>query len=401
MHRCRYDQKNRLTNLGVNGPSGPLKGYAYTLDNAGHRTAVTELSGRTVNVTDTYDYDAFGNVTHQTGTTPNEFMFAGEQYDSNLHLYYNRARYLNASTGRFWTMDTFDGDPQSPLSLHKYLYTGDDPVNERDSSGYDFDLASTLGASAGYTTIFGLSTLQSSIIINGVLGALIASSTAGIGAYLEGQTPQQIQGATGNLYNIALGTLVGIAGGFAGAYRVGRFVLTVLAIGGGGYQAHKEYLAGHTGAAFYYATLGLLAAGLINMVPALAKNAAFLGAPDAPPVGPGTSSTEEVVLFRGVPRGHPGYDNALQGIALPRGGSQSALGHITGFTDSPYTSWTSDPSVAARFAGDDGVVISKAFHLSEVLQSSGVPGFPNTDDLLGEYEYLVEGPVSGALVVKK
>jgi hypothetical protein len=46
-------------------------------------------------VTDTYDYDAFGNLIHSTGTTPNNYLFAGEQFDPDLNLYYNRARYLN------------------------------------------------------------------------------------------------------------------------------------------------------------------------------------------------------------------------------------------------------------------------------------------------------------------
>jgi hypothetical protein len=46
----------------------------------------------------TYDYDAFGNLLHSTGSTFNEFLFAGEQFDSDLNLYYNRARYLNVSS---------------------------------------------------------------------------------------------------------------------------------------------------------------------------------------------------------------------------------------------------------------------------------------------------------------
>ena len=51
----------------------------------------------------TYDYDAFGNLIHSTGSTPNNYLFAGEQFDPDLNLYYNRARYLNTTTGRFWS----------------------------------------------------------------------------------------------------------------------------------------------------------------------------------------------------------------------------------------------------------------------------------------------------------
>jgi RHS repeat-associated protein len=41
---------------------------------------------------------------------PNNYLFAGEQFDPDLGLYFNRARYLNTGTGRFWTMDALQGD---------------------------------------------------------------------------------------------------------------------------------------------------------------------------------------------------------------------------------------------------------------------------------------------------
>ena len=97
----------------------------YVYDGHG---SVRALTGPTGAVTDTYDYDAFGNLIHSTGTTPDNYLFAGEQFDPDLSLYYNRARYLNSSTGRFWSMDRYEGNDESPLSLHKYLYAqGDTP----------------------------------------------------------------------------------------------------------------------------------------------------------------------------------------------------------------------------------------------------------------------------------
>jgi YD repeat-containing protein len=66
VHNYTYDNRNRLTNLGVNGKvggaSGVIASYAYTLDAAGHRTAVAELSGRTVN----YGYDTIYRLTSET-----------------------------------------------------------------------------------------------------------------------------------------------------------------------------------------------------------------------------------------------------------------------------------------------------------------------------------------------
>jgi YD repeat-containing protein len=46
----------------VNNNSGPIASYAYTLDPAGHRTKVTELSGRTVQ----YGYDSLYRLTSET-----------------------------------------------------------------------------------------------------------------------------------------------------------------------------------------------------------------------------------------------------------------------------------------------------------------------------------------------
>jgi RHS repeat-associated protein len=115
--------------------------------------SVRQLFDSTGAVTDTYDYDAFGNLINSTGTTPNVYMFAGEAYDAALGLYYNRARYLNTTTGRFWSMDAFPGDLESPVSLHRYTYVGNEPVSRKDPTGNDFDIGSTVAAAADYAVI--------------------------------------------------------------------------------------------------------------------------------------------------------------------------------------------------------------------------------------------------------
>jgi RHS repeat-associated protein len=104
----------------------------YGYDGAGTVRQLTNAAGA---VTDTYDYDAFGNIVNQTGSTPNNYRYRGEQYDSDLGLYYLRARYYNPLTGRFVSRDPEDGDPTDPKTLHKYLYAGGDPVNALDPTG--------------------------------------------------------------------------------------------------------------------------------------------------------------------------------------------------------------------------------------------------------------------------
>jgi len=108
----------------------------YGYDGHGSVRQLTNAAGA---VTDGYDYDAFGNLINSTGSTPNNYLFAGEQYDPALTLYYNRARYLNTATGRFISMDTVDGQDRDPLSLHKYLYSEGNPVDNLDPTGNEID----------------------------------------------------------------------------------------------------------------------------------------------------------------------------------------------------------------------------------------------------------------------
>jgi RHS repeat-associated protein len=122
----------------------------YGMDGHGSVRYFTDTNGA---VTDTYDYDAFGALISSTGSTPNNYLFAGEQFDPALGIYYNRARYYDQRQGRFWTMDTFQGSPNDPITLHKYLYVGADPLDRADPRGNDFDLASLQTAGAAFTTL--------------------------------------------------------------------------------------------------------------------------------------------------------------------------------------------------------------------------------------------------------
>jgi RHS repeat-associated protein len=85
---------------------------------------------------DSYLYDAFGELLAETGTTDNNYRYTGEQYDAELDNYYLRARYYNQGMGRFTQMDSFDGWEHSPITLHKYLYGNADSVNHIDPSGH-------------------------------------------------------------------------------------------------------------------------------------------------------------------------------------------------------------------------------------------------------------------------
>ena len=106
----------------------------YLYDGHGSVVGLANESGK---VTDTYAYDAFGNLISSTGSTENHYRYCGEQFDETTGLYYLRARYMNPSVGTFISMDSYEGSIDDPVSLHKYLYCNSDPVNNYDPSGYN------------------------------------------------------------------------------------------------------------------------------------------------------------------------------------------------------------------------------------------------------------------------
>ena len=66
-------------------------------------------------ITDSYDYDAFGNKINSTGTAPNSYLYRGEQYDSDLGPYYLR-QVARSKDIRKWT------EPESVVPRSSRLY---------------------------------------------------------------------------------------------------------------------------------------------------------------------------------------------------------------------------------------------------------------------------------------
>ncbi len=118
--------------LGGSQSSAVWTASFYGYDGMGSVRMLTDTTGA---VTDTYEFDGWGNVVASTGSTPNVYLYRGEQFDPDLQLYYLRARYFNPLTGRFLTRDPANGQMTDPKSLHKYLYAGGDPINMIDPTG--------------------------------------------------------------------------------------------------------------------------------------------------------------------------------------------------------------------------------------------------------------------------
>jgi len=112
--------------------SGKWTPSFYGYDGMGNVRQLSNLAGT---ITDNYEYDAFGNMILSTGSTPNNYLYRGEQYDATLGMQYLRARYYNPVTGRFLSKDPWPGTINDPASLHKYSYAESNPIAGRDPSG--------------------------------------------------------------------------------------------------------------------------------------------------------------------------------------------------------------------------------------------------------------------------
>ena len=131
---------SKVYNYGLNlvSQTQPAAGtYYFILDGHGSTRALTDSGG---NVANTFTYDAYGSLLASTTTPQTAYLYCCQQFDTDLGLYLNRARYLNQNTGRFWTMDTYEGSLEDPLSLHKYLYCAANPVGQSDPSGHDYSV---------------------------------------------------------------------------------------------------------------------------------------------------------------------------------------------------------------------------------------------------------------------
>jgi len=123
--------QDQLIDNGSGGFMWNVSFYGY--DDHGNVRYLTDTNSA---VTDTYDYDAFGTLIAHSGTAPNSYLYCGEQFDADLGLYYNRARYLNFDSGRFWTRDIWEGEIKDPSTLHEYIYGSANPIGNFDPSGF-------------------------------------------------------------------------------------------------------------------------------------------------------------------------------------------------------------------------------------------------------------------------
>ncbi len=144
------------------------------------RQNVRLLTDSAGNLTDTYQYQAFGQELSQFGSTTNPYRYSGERVDPTTGLVHMRARDYDPATGRFVGRDPFEGVLRDPVSLHRYLYANANPVFFSDPTGRFSAVELSVSVSIG-EILFNLGPA----VIKGTFTAAIIQKFFGIGFHLR------------------------------------------------------------------------------------------------------------------------------------------------------------------------------------------------------------------------
>ena len=73
--------------------------------------------------------------TQTQGSSGQPFQYTGQQSDADSGLCFLRARMYDPTIGRFLQRDVLAGSRSNSLSLNRYTYADDQPINQADPSG--------------------------------------------------------------------------------------------------------------------------------------------------------------------------------------------------------------------------------------------------------------------------
>jgi RHS repeat-associated protein len=114
----------------------------YHADHLGSTNVVTDLAGDVVESTEFYP---FGRTRHEhKNGFAADYQYTGKELDKETGLMYFEARYMDAVTGRFVSVDPLAVAPpelmlRNPQVIHAYSYAGNNPIGNRDPDGLFID----------------------------------------------------------------------------------------------------------------------------------------------------------------------------------------------------------------------------------------------------------------------
>jgi RHS repeat-associated protein len=144
-HVNTYDNRDRLTNVAVNGPAGVLATYGQTFSPTSHKTSVTENSGRAVN----YTYDSIYRLLNES-ITGNANAALNGALSYGLDAVGNRLSLTSTLAAIAGQTNAFDANDR--LVADTYDANGNTLSSGGNTFGYEFEdrLTSYNGGAIGY-----------------------------------------------------------------------------------------------------------------------------------------------------------------------------------------------------------------------------------------------------------
>ena len=209
-----------ISSAGVSrGLASSTGDFSYLKDGLGSVNAIADSGG---NVVQRYVYSSFGQLLKVTDASGVEmspivktsYTYTNRELDDETGLYYYRARYYDAHSGRFMQEDPHSGDIRNPITVtNRYVYGGNNPVMNVDPNGRFFFAAIIIGAVLG-------GVIADANGGNFLEGALIGAAAGGVGAFVGGAVGLGV----GNAVSGAIGGTAGSFFGGVAAFGAGAFV---------------------------------------------------------------------------------------------------------------------------------------------------------------------------------
>jgi RHS repeat-associated protein len=116
---------------GIGGIVSMVRGDEEYWCHYNHRGDVTTLTNSAGEVVQTYQYDAFGNLSDSTGAIENPYRFSTKEWDEETGFYYFGKRYYAPELGRF-----INQDPLKDVNgLNQYVFALNNPLSKIDPLG--------------------------------------------------------------------------------------------------------------------------------------------------------------------------------------------------------------------------------------------------------------------------
>lgn len=251
--------------------------YYHIKDHLGSVVALVDATG--TNMLESYEYDAWGNVTVYTNgavaaksKVGNRFLFQGREYSWKTKLYYFRARWYDPTTGRW-----LSNDPVGISGgLNQYVFAANNPANFADPLGLDYMMAEAYAAAWGMRLGPQLTPAQDAAVRAGQREMMcLIGSSAGPGtlAFADGFIPFVDPLALAGAYDAN-------DPAFQASQAVGgvtRDVIAVIGGGGIGAAARAEGVAMSAGQRFLLGEFGPSLGSLITSAEPLSQASLWAG----------------------------------------------------------------------------------------------------------------------------